>query len=377
MKRIALFLDGTWNDADSNTNVWRANEMLESHGSDGTKQISMYQVGVGKKWYEPISGGAFGKGLSENVLEAYQWLQQTYDDGADDAAPDEVFIFGYSRGAYTARSLAGLIARCGLLNGESPLSPNDVYERYRAQETPLYTLEYWQRRPHKADRELTRDEQVLLSTARRIKIKFIGVWDTVGTLGIPFADIPGVSSKRFAFHNTRLSTIYEHCYHALAIDEHRKPFQPTLWTDFIPKDETAESNRKKTIVEQRWFVGAHANVGGGGEGPSRLAKVPLHWMLDHAERCGLKFKTRESLDGTEHLDTISDSFARFLVGVYRILKLGRRFYRVLCKPDWETVAYDGTPGRVETVNEVIDETVIDRMKQDHTYRPRNAKQWFA
>tara|TARA_R110000868_G_scaffold141226_1_gene357513 strand:- start:215 stop:1078 length:864 start_codon:yes stop_codon:yes gene_type:complete len=119
MKRLALFLDGTWNTVKSKTNVWLLSRQIAD--SDGTiKQECFYQAGVGTKWYDGLRGGALGYGLSKHVLEAYEWILANYEDG------DQIFIFGFSRGAFTARSLAGLIARCGLLHREAGIDPKEL-----------------------------------------------------------------------------------------------------------------------------------------------------------------------------------------------------------------------------------------------------------
>src|SRR5437867_5462888 len=124
-KRLAVFLDGTWNKPESNTNVWRLYLMLADRGEDGVPQKQYYDAGVGTYWFDRISGGWFGYGLSENIRSAYRWLIEHYNPG------DEIFIFGFSRGAFTARSLTGVIARCGLLKPAAPMSFYQLYERYR------------------------------------------------------------------------------------------------------------------------------------------------------------------------------------------------------------------------------------------------------
>src|SRR6266481_2636671 len=121
-QRLALFFDGTWNTPEDNTNVWRLDLMLAQAGPDGVPQRKFYDPGVGTHWYDRLSGGAFGAGLSENVEQGYRWLMDNYNPG------DEIYIFGFSRGAFTARSLAGVIARCGLLKPNAPISYAGLYE---------------------------------------------------------------------------------------------------------------------------------------------------------------------------------------------------------------------------------------------------------
>lgn len=129
-KRIALFLDGTWNTVNDNTNVWRLKSLCAPESTDGLAQAVYYSAGVGTQFGEKFRGGMFGKGLNEEIIAAYEWLIDQYNSG------DELFIFGFSRGAYTARSLSGLIGKCGLLSGGAPLSVNQLYARYRRGSEP-------------------------------------------------------------------------------------------------------------------------------------------------------------------------------------------------------------------------------------------------
>lgn len=369
-KRIAMFLDGTWNEPGDNTNVWRMKLMVADRDDDGARQITYYDTGVGTKWYERFRGGAFATGLSKNVREAYQWLMENYDDG------DEVFVFGFSRGAYTARSLTGMIAKCGLLRPGAPMPVVQVFERYArgAMATPLWTLEFQKKYKDRTDFSL--EESWLLEYAKRIDIQFIGVWDTVGTLGVPIGRIKGISRSSMYYHHIRLSKIFKNTFQALAIDEHRKPYRPALWTKFIPKQDddenaAADADPEETDphIEQRWFIGAHSNIGGGYRNDP-LAQVPLEWLQQKAKATGLHFRNEIRLDGSEHLAPVVDSFAQFLKGFYRILRLGRRYYRVIGWPREEKAT-----GFVETVNESIDSTVFDRWRQKSEYRPKNLVQW--
>lgn len=284
-KKLALFLDGTWNEPGDNTN----------------------------------GGGIGGFGLSRNVRAAYQWLVEQYDEG------DEVYIFGFSRGAYTARSVAGLIVKCGLLRPGAPLTTAQVYERYQlGKEVPsIWELAAIRRT---RDRELTADEKRLLTHSRRIPIRMIGVWDTVGALGVPWTQAPLVGRGQFYFHNTNLSVLYEHAFHAIAIDEHRSPYRATLWTQYTPEGRQPKQLPLREKVEQRWFIGAHCNVGGGYRDDD-LAQIPLAWLQGKARSCGLAFRNEVRLTGEERLCDLRDSYAEFLKGAWRMLKLGKRFCR--------------------------------------------------
>jgi uncharacterized protein (DUF2235 family) len=363
-KRIAIFLDGTWNSVETNTNVWRLRSLCAEEDKDGIRQVAYYDEGVGTRWGERLRGGILGYGLDRNVLHAYRWLVEQYTGG------DEIFAFGFSRGAFTARSLTGMIATCGLVRAGAPLSVEQVFERYRDRKdaTPLYRLEYLKRH---GKTDFTRDEQWLLDYSKRVPIKFIGVFDTVGALGIPFGNIPGISRRQAQFHNTNLSVIFQNAFQALAIDENRASFDATLWTRYTPKEpDPADSfHHDPPNVEQRWFIGAHANVGGGYR-DDRLPQVPLAWLVGKAQAQGLAFRYPVPIERDGHLDPVRDSYAEFLAGTWRVATLGNRFYRAIARPTRDVVK-----GLVDTVNETIDASVFDRWQRDATYRPPNLEAW--
>lgn len=365
-KNIALFLDGTWNEPTDNTNVWRAKLMLAAEHNNKA-QLAYYDTGVGTAWFERVRGGAFAKGLSANVSQAYQWLMENYEDG------DDVFIFGFSRGAFTARSLAGMIARCGLLQPGAPLTIAKIFERYKSgkEVTPLHSLEHCQR---KGKADFSRLERLLLTHSTRIPIKFIGVWDTVGTLGLPLGNIPGISSGTLKFHHTRPSIIYENFAQALAIDEHRKPYMPVMLFDYIPSHEDpaetiANEAELNARVEQRWFSGAHSNIGGGYE-DDLSAQLPLAWMMTKASEAGLSFRRSVDLSGDEHKEPVVDSYAQFMKGAWKFLTLGQRYHREIGRSP-----ANKTGGKIATINEVIDKSVFDRWRANPQYRPKNLVDW--
>jgi uncharacterized protein (DUF2235 family) len=356
-KRLAIFLDGTWNAVGDNTNVWRLKSLCAPNDSNGIVQLIYYDIGV-----NGFIGGAFGKGLNDNVTQAYEWLIDNYSPG------DDIFIFGFSRGAYTARSLAGLIAKHGMLKAGAPLGVKQLYERYkRKDDRTVWQLQLASSQGGLSDATL--EETWLLKYSQPINIKMVGVWDTVGALGIPFFSIQGISRQTFGFLHTGLRTMIENGYHALAIDEHRKDFAPTLWTIRKPKDPQTFTAppRDLSSVEQRWFVGAHANVGGGCES-DLLAQIPLRWMMKKASLHGLAFKNDVDIDGDVVKAPISDSFKEFMKGAYSVV--ASRFHRPIgAEPEQ---AEDGTH---TTVNETIDATVFERWKKDPSYRPSSLREW--
>lgn len=365
-KKLALFLDGSWNNIDDNTNVWRLSQMVARHDQNGIRQLSYYTPGVGTARGEKIRGGALGYGLDEDVMEAYRWLMGHFDQNDEGTPSDEIYIFGFSRGAFTARSLSGMIARCGLLRAGAPLSVEELYNRYRMDSDAPSLVELYGRET------VTDAERRLMRHSRRVLIRMIGVWDTVGALGVPFGNIPGISRRRFGFHNTDLSKLYEHAYQALAIDEHRKAFDPTLWTLFTPSIPDSRNKRRwrPTKVEQRWFVGAHANIGGGIPSDD-LPQLPMDWMVGKARALGLTFRETVKVRNDEDWKgSIHDSFAKFTFGLYRLIKFGRRHHRTIGK---EPIAAEN--GSVATVNETIDGSVFDRWRFDKSYRPASILEW--
>lgn len=364
-KRLAVFLDGTWNTPESATSVHRLHQAtVAGVAPDGIEQRTFYRTGVGTKWSERIRGGAFGVGLSRNVLAAYRWLAENHADG------DEIYLFGFSRGAYTARSLGGVIVNCGLLRTGATLTPDDIYERYRAGKKvePIYRLEYLR---NSGERALDEAEKQLLADSRRVRVHMLGVWDTVGALGVPWTAVPLVGKKEFYFHNTNPSTIYDHCYHALAVDEHRGPYKPTFWTRFTPegKDPASDPHAPPPVIEQRWFVGAHSNVGGGYT-DDRLCTIPLAWMQRKAADLGLAFSAALQPGPDDIAGKPVDSFARFMKGAYRFFRLGKRYYRPIGAPSRQV-----RKGWSTSISETVDASVFGKYQADPGYRPRNLEDW--
>lgn len=252
-KNIVVCCDGTTNQfGDVNTNVVKTFQLIERRTE---RQIAFYDPGVGTVgalgWavgekVGKFMGMAFGYGVKKNIEDAYRFLMDNYDEG------DKVFLFGFSRGAFTARSLAAMLHKVGLLY---PRNENLI----------PYASKYY----------LTRDNEELAENfkrtfARECATHFLGVWDTVGSLGI-------MLSMR-QFHNMKLSPGVSYGYHAVAIDEKRRKFRPALWeTENRPPEQT---------IEQIWFAGVHADVGGGYR-KRGLADVTLKWMLENAEKHGL------------------------------------------------------------------------------------------
>jgi len=360
MKRIALFLDGTWNTVNDNTNVWRAKSLCVTN----EEQISYYSQGVGTLFGQRFMGGAFGYGLDDEVIKAYEWLIEKYEPG------DHIYIFGFSRGAFTARALSGLISKCGLLQAGSPLSVNQLYARYRKNKgRSIRELAL------KSDSPLNTEERWLLRYSIPIAIWFIGVWETVGALGIPFGRIPLISRSQYNFLQTDLWIDNDVAYHALAVDEHRAAFKPSLWTwRFAKNDPSAtEGFAFPTIekVEQRWFPGAHANVGGG-YADDILAQRPLHWLVKKAAARDLVFKDFPPIDPDEQEGQVNNSFLELGRGIYALFHLFIPYQRKIGR----TTIGRGARTRY-IVNETIDNSVFARWAFDKSYRPENLATWAS
>jgi len=352
MKRLAIYLDGTFNSLNNNTNVWR----LKSLTAVTVEQRVYYSQGVGTIRGEVVRGGVAGYGIDDEIIHAYTWLIENFDDG------DEIFIFGFSRGAYTARSLSGLISKCGILKLGAPLSIEQLYDRFRLYDAP--TIRSLLAKPLPADAPI--EEKWLIKYSRPTKIKFVGVWDTVGSMGIPISSAEAKVHK-YRFLDTHLRLDNEYAFHALALDEHRADFDATFWTRTVKTGEAGAPERPIEHVEQRWFVGCHANVGGG-YASDPLSQRPLVWLMEKAGALGLTYRDKVEIDVTEKDPTINDSYCEFGEGLYRIFS--KRFFRPVC-----IAPETGTEATTTRINETIDGSVFDRWRSDATYRPENLVTW--
>jgi uncharacterized protein (DUF2235 family) len=257
-KRIIYCADGTWDSPTSDTNVYTLFKAV-SLTSD---QVAYYDDGVGSDGtlLEKLTGGAFGAGIFQKIKDGYTKIAQVYESG------DDLFIFGFSRGAYTARSLAGMIAVCGLPSAS--FDDNLVTSAFNA---------YRQRDPSQRNSILAGLSQYNLFDA---KIKMVGVWDTVGSLGIP-AFLGGVDPILYGFLDTNLHPDVLNACQALAIDERRREFPPTLWTPPSPP-------LPGHTLQQVWFTGVHCDVGGGYP-ETDLSDITLSWMMGQARNLGVQF----------------------------------------------------------------------------------------
>jgi hypothetical protein len=314
--------------------VWRMRALLRH----GPSQRVYYDEGVGTGKGEAFRGGVFGSGLSAKVLNAYLWLMEQYEDASESESglADEIFIFGFSRGAFTARSLVGLLSIAGLLRRDAPTRIVDAVE--------LSQLE-----------GLAEDSPIAGDFRRRfsraVEVRFLGVWDTVGALGVP--KVPGIPSFEFwgleknGHHKVEvLPRIVKNARHAVALDEHRYVFDATLW----PHGRHAQS------MEQRWFIGAHANVGGG-YGDDALFLRPLQWLQQESRPHGLKFRQIiGALNETFYSSGPRDSLGDIFYGAYKLTQW--------MKPHVRPATF------LTAENQSVDYTVLERWIWHPLYEPR-------
>ena len=286
-RNIALCFDGTWNSDDraSPTNVVKTSQAVLPESVAGTPQLRYYDRGVGTGRFDRVRGGLLGLGLARNVELAYVWLSSHYRPG------DRIFLFGYSRGAYTARSLAGLLGLCGVPDAERCAAAGLGVVDVAIQGMAIYRL---RRGAARAERAACHVETYAVRSRRSraagrlgppasgppCVVHFIGVWDTVGALGVPVTWLNWIGARRHRFHDVRLDLHIRNACHAVAIDEGRRPFAPALWTNRPARGQN---------VEQLWFPGVHSDIGGGRPNTG-LSDRALLWMWSRAHAAGLALR---------------------------------------------------------------------------------------
>ncbi|UCD69328.1 MAG: DUF2235 domain-containing protein [Betaproteobacteria bacterium] len=327
-KRIVICADGTWNRPEEDpgkdfpTNVLRLARAIRPAGSGAWSQQVFYDWGVGS-YYDRVVGGATGRGLHKNILDDYRYIVQNYAPG------DEIFLFGFSRGAYTVRSLCGLINNCGILKRPDARLIQATFDHYK----------------NPGDAYVPRGSRSIAfrkahSHASR-EVKFVGVWDTVGAMGIPFSFL-GLLNDEDEFYDTKIGSNVRVARHAMAIDERRADFEPTVW---YPRD--------KLDLKQVWFCGAHSDVGGShspDSGGWLLSDITLAWMMREASKSGLTLephlKRRLRPKATATLHESRRSYYRIRKKVLRPIDHGKD--KVL-----------------------LHQSVKQRWDRDKSYRPKN------
>ncbi|MDI5830922.1 DUF2235 domain-containing protein [Shewanella xiamenensis] len=332
-KRIVICADGTWNrpekdlKVDFPTNVLRLARAISPIAADGKPQQVFYDWGVGS-YYDEVIGGATGRGLHKNIMDGYRYIVQNYSPG------DEIYLFGFSRGAYTVRCLCGLINNCGILKRPDARLIQQAFDHYKKSSAPFApsgdkSVEFRQKHSHESR-----------------EIKFVGVWDTVGAMGIPISFL-GLFEDKDEFYDTKIGRNVRVARHALAIDEHRSDFEPTIW-----------QLRDNMDMQQVWFAGAHSNIGGSyqpDKDGSLLSDNALAWMIAEAERFNLSLEPH--LTASLHpnpLATLHDS--------------RRSFYRIK-QPYLRALDPNVAPV-------LLHHSVKVRWDQDPQYRPKNLQTYL-
>ena len=328
MKRIIICADGTWNKPEENlekdfpTNVLKFSRAITPIATDKVVQTVFYDWGIGS-YHDTTSGGAFGKGLDKNIKDCYRFIVHNYEKG------DELFFFGFSRGAYTVRSLCGLINNCSILKKQNAKMINKAFDLYK-------NSKYKVSHPH--SEQFRKDYAIYPETI----VKFVGVWDTVGSMGLP-TSIFGFIKPKNLFYDNKIGSNIKTARHALSIDEVRKDFEPTIWR---------QDSQNKVDLKQVWFAGNHSDVGGSYK-PDKdgtvLSEIPMLWMKREAELEGLKFQKHINVKGNELASKHNEQ---------------KKFYKLLGKH----------------VREILPETPVHisvkKRYEQSSYAPKNLKEYI-
>ena len=267
MKRIVICADGTWNRPEKNpkkdypTNVLKLARGLATRDLEENKQVVFYDWGIGS-YHDRFAGGALGKGLEKNVKDGYRFIVHNYEPG------DKIYLFGFSRGAYTVRSLCGLINNCSILKSAEGSLVEEAFKLYKTKK-------------HHPSGAHSVNWRAKHAVQDKTNIEFVGVWDTVGAMGLPFSFF-GLIKKKHLFYDRKLGPNIIKARHALSLDELRDDFEPTIWKP-----------RQGVDLKQVWFAGVHCDVGGSytpDKDGTTLADIPFDWMLKEAKDAGLNFE---------------------------------------------------------------------------------------
>lgn len=321
MKRIVICSDGTWNRPETGkkkeypTNVLKFARGIAPFGKDKAKQVVFYDWGIGS-YHDSAFGGSFGKGLEKNVMDAYRFLVHNYEKG------DQIFLFGFSRGAYTVRSLCGMMNNCSLLKSQNGHMVEAAFQLYKSKRyTPSSDYSVKWRKEH--------------AVVDFVKIAFVGVWDTVGSMGLPKTFF-GLTKDKHLFYDNSMGSNIAVARHALSLDEKRNDFEPTIWNP-----------RPEVDLKQVWFAGCHSDIGGSyppDKDDSYLSDISMMWMIGETEKNGLAFENYIKVPKTK-LNPNSKSHNEYK----RMFKLLGKYERVIPNP--------------KEIPTLIHSSVVDRYKK--------------
>jgi uncharacterized protein (DUF2235 family) len=360
MKRLAVFMDGTWQRLaqPDPTNIAKLAQSVAHADESGVQQIVYYNRGVGAlseaeaKPGRQFIGGITGEGVEDSISDAYLFLSWNYTSG------DEIYIFGFSRGAFAARSLSGLIRNSGLLHRIHAEKAELAFDHYRRKEHPDSDDFVLFRRDYSYD---------------PIPINYIGIFDTVGQRGVPsnLGPIAWLLNRKLQFHDLNLSSLVKSARHACAIDEQRSAFPVTPWDnlDVLNKAAGFDPSDPNAPYQQRWFPGSHGEIGGGVG--SSLANIPMKWIAEGAERAGLAFRKDDCWLSKATAPEALDPCVSLIENKGLLSMLGKRYrtlrrYRRPSKP---------SPADVQLI---LSEAAIRRWRADQLqppYRPPPLKRY--
>jgi len=338
-KRIVICCDGTWSEPKDEidkktipTNVLKlVRAVLPQDVRNDTYQIVFYDQGIGTGtigYIDKYVGGGTGLGISKNITDCYRFLANNYSIG------DEIFCFGFSRGAYTIRSLCGLINTIGLLAKKDLGLLALAYSYYRKKPGKRLNHEY---------NDLVKETKTTQPT-----VKFLGAWETVGSLGVPTPLLGALSRSLWVgFHDSSLSQTIENAYQALAIDERRRAFKPAVWTKKAGQNE----------IKQVWFTGVHRSIGGGYT-DTGLSDIAFQWLCECAQKNGLALNA-EYLAEKSKPNPYAEIEDNYTLG-YQFLD------KLRASPSLRKI------GSEECIGEMIHESVMKRIQQESlNYAPKN------
>jgi uncharacterized protein (DUF2235 family) len=342
-KRLIICCDGTWQKINVTypTNVVKIKSAVEA--VNHRDQVVFYDPGVGtSNWFLKILGGMFGWGLFKNVKECYEFLCRNWEHG------DEIYLFGFSRGAFTVRSVAGLLYKCGIVKNYNKMIIRKVFRLYKNRYIhPDHSSAVNFRKKYSHQNGENSDRPV---------INFLGCWDTVGALGIPDLssrfNIDKLINRKFEFHDTKLSDIIQHVRHAVAIDEHRKVF------DFTPMKLSDSALSRGTDLNQIWFIGDHGCIGGGEKEKEPFSDITLNWMMRELQKLDSKLGIvfDPSKIPTVEVSNYMAPFQNDIKGIYKIAgEIDRAIPNEFNKLHW---------------------TVKERLKEDNSYNPPHLRTTF-
>ena len=345
-KRLVVCCDGTWNELATSypTNVVKFARLVKYTADDQTPQMVHYISGCGTEedadLIERLGGGAFGWGIDRIIQDAYRFLCMNYDVEAE----DEIYLVGFSRGAYTVRCLAGMIYNSGLLSRSKIRELPKAYELYRNSKIKPNDPEAQKFREDNS-KKIDSEKDYLQG---RVPIKMLGCWDTVGALGVPdltpWLPLAKLWNRKYEFFDARLSPIVENAFHAVAIDEKRRGFPSSAM-------ERSDKNPEQ-VVKEVFFAGEHGCIGGGTKEYRGLSDYTLQWIIHEAKKLGLEFDSTENY--SEEFQIKPEPTTKFdnsVTGVYALAGEGWR--------------------PIESLKVAVHYSVVERLKADPNYRPQN------